>query len=121
MAELAALLAAKVQLDPALDLLADTFVKTRPARNRNRINRGLGGVDASTQFRLSSNVAWRLRDAADHVILTMPGGDIHYAPAVAGGVRRALNGNAFTLADLPAEGGVMLLGDLIDYGVVEPA
>ncbi len=121
MAELATLLAREVRLDPALDLLADTFVKTRPARNRGRINRGLAGADAGLRFRRSGHVAWRLRDADDHVILTMPGGDIHYAPAVAAGVRRALDGSVFTLADLPADGGAMLLGDLIDYGVVEPA
>lgn len=120
MAELAVMLAAQVRLDPALDLLADTFVKTRPARNRGRISTGLSGIDAATRYCLAGHVAWRMRDANGDLILTLPGGDIHYAPAVAPGVRRALNGSPFTLADLPAEGGAMMLGDLIDYGVVEP-
>jgi hypothetical protein len=120
MAELATMLAAQVRLDPALDLMADTFVKTRPARNRNRINRGLGGIDANAQYQRLDHVAYRMRDAGDHLILTLPGGDIHYAPAVAPGVRRALDGTRFTLADLPDVGGTMLLGDLIDYGVVAP-
>lgn len=121
MAQLAATLATEVKLDPALDLLADTFVKTRPARNRGRIRTGLAGIDAGARFRLNRHVVWRLCEAGDTLILTVPGGDLHYAPAVSQGVRRALNGDAFSLADLPADGGDMVLGDLVDYGVVEPA
>lgn len=120
LAELATVLAREVRLDPALDLLSDTFVKTRPARIRGRINDGLGAVDANARFRRLDHVAWRLRQAGENLILTLPGGDIHYAPAVAAGVHRALDGASFSLADLPAEGGAMILGDLIDYGVVEP-
>ena len=119
MAELATLLAAEVRLEPALDLLADMFIKSRPARNRGRISTGLGGIDAGARFGLASHVAWRLRETAGQLVLTVPGGDLHYAPAMADGVRRALDGAPFTLADLPAEGGAMLLGDLVDYGVVE--
>ena len=121
MAALAGVLAREVRLDPALDLLADTFVKTRPARNRRRILDGLDGIAPDARFRRAGHVAWRLSARRDDVILTVPGGELHYAPAMTAGVRRALDGTAFTLADLPADGAAMLLGDLIDYGLVEPA
>lgn len=118
---LGSILAREMRLDPALDLLADTFVKTRPARNRGRVLAGSATFDATDRFCIRGDVAWRLRSSGDDVILTVPGGELHYAPAMAAGVRRALDGTVFTLADLPADGGAMLLDDLIDYGLVHPA
>lgn len=118
MAELATILARELRADPAMDLLADTFVKTRPARNRQRILDGLRGIDSATCYRRAPFVAWRLRAVADDVLLVLPGGELHYAVAVLPALRRALDGSPFTLGDLPGEGIEMLLGDLIDYGVV---
>ncbi len=118
MAQLATILARELRADPAMDLMADTFVKTRPARNSNRILGGLGGIDGATRYRRAPFVAWRLRSAADDVLLVIPGGELHYAVAMLPALHRALDGSPFTLGDLPGEGMELLLGDLIDYGVV---
>jgi bifunctional lysine-specific demethylase and histidyl-hydroxylase NO66 len=87
MAELATILARELRLDPALDLLADTFVKTRPARNAGRVVGGLNGLDASRSYRRAPFVAWRLEQEGDDLLVAVPGGELPFAATLDGPLR----------------------------------
>jgi bifunctional lysine-specific demethylase and histidyl-hydroxylase NO66 len=121
MAELGAILARDVQVDPALDLLANTFIKTRPARNRGRINDGLTGPAGDARYQRAPYVAWRMQGVGDYIVLMVPGGELHFAAAAQPALNRALDGTPFTHGDLPGDEAAGVFADLLDYGVIIPA
>jgi bifunctional lysine-specific demethylase and histidyl-hydroxylase NO66 len=121
MAELAAILARELRVDPALDLLADTFVKTRPARNHGRVVGGLSGIDPARNYRRAPFVAWRLHRTPDLLMLSVPGGELHFEASNAAALDRALSGDVFAASELGGQAGQDMLARMIDYGVVIPA
>jgi hypothetical protein len=118
LAELAASLSRELRLDPALDLLADTFVKTRPARNAGRIHGENRSILGTERYRRAPFVAWRLTRLEETVMLAVPGGELHFAQAALPALDRALDGTTFSANDLPGPQADDVLANLLDYGVV---
>ncbi len=119
-ARLADTLSKEAKLDPALELMADTFVKTRPARAAGRIAGLATGDDA--QFVAAPWCQRRWREAEGRLVVAVPGGQLELAPSARSALERALNGRPFVRADL-AEGAAKderVLDVLLDYGLVRP-
>lgn len=121
LAELAALLASELQLDPAMDLLANTFVRTRAAINPGTIAAAAHMIGADEIFRRDPLVPWRLtREAGPEgrTCLTVPGGNLWFTTESGPALDRTLSGDRFTIAELAFDHGEALVRRLLAYGLV---
>ena len=115
---LAELLAREVQLDPALDLIIDTFIRSRPADNRFALRDAARPIGADERFRAGSHAPFRLAEDGDKLVVIAPGGELEFAPDARPALERALNGEAFTPAQLAVENAGELTAKLLAYGLV---
>lgn len=117
-AALAEALARDVQLDPALDLMIDTFIRSRGADNRGTIIEACRGIAATDRFQVRTRAPFRIADDGDEVAVVSPGGELNFPESARGAVERALSGEAFTLADIQTEKPEALIATLLAYGLV---
>ncbi len=118
LARLGAHLATQMQLDPALDLMTDQHIRSRPAINRLMIADANQVIAASDQFQRAAMAPYRIAPDGDAICLIAPGGDLRFTEESEGAVRRAMDGRAFVLADLDFEHGEAVTRRLLDYGLV---
>ncbi len=118
---LAELIAREVQLDPALDLSIDTFIRSRPADNRFAVRDATKPVGAKERFRAARCAPYRIAEDGDKLVVIAPGGELDFAPAARAALERALNGEAFTPAQLGVEAPEAMTAKLLAYGLVARA
>ncbi len=118
LAKLAEALARDIQLDPALDLMTDTFIRSRGADNRGTVLEASRPLLAGERFQARARAPFRIAEDGDTVVVICPGGEISFDGAAKESVELALGGDAFTLADIKAEKPDALVANLIAYGLV---
>lgn len=118
-ASIAQALARDVELDPALDLLVDTFIRSRGADNRNMVREAGRGVAPGDRFRARPRAPFRIAEDEDDVVVIGPGGELTFAGDIRPDVERALGGAVFSLKDMSSEKPDALISTLLAYGLIE--
>lgn len=114
---LARTLADEVKLDPALDLMVDTFIRSRPAHNRFAV-RDAGEIGAGDRFQAQTRTPSRVAEDGDDIVLICAGGELKFAPEQRAALELALGGAAFTIADLKVEKPEGVVSTLLAYGLI---
>lgn len=117
--ELGRILAEELRLDPAMDLLADTFIKTRAAQNRGTVVDGYRSITPADRFVRAPLVPVRRAVDGDRIAMMVPGDELFFTMDCADALDRALGGSPFTLADLAFEHAEALVRRLLSYGLVQ--
>lgn len=115
---LAETVARQVQLDPALDLLADSFIRSRAADNRFAVRDAANPVASTDKFRAQPYTPHRIAEDGDKLVLIAPGGDLDFPAERRAALERALSGAPFTPADLKCENAEALTARLLSYGLI---
>ncbi len=118
-AEVIKTIAREAQLDPALDLMVDTFIRSRGADNRNAINDGARGPGDKEHFQVAANAPFRIAEDAGDVVVICPGGELTFAAESLADVQRALSGKPFTLADIKGDKPTALIASMLAYGLLK--
>jgi bifunctional lysine-specific demethylase and histidyl-hydroxylase NO66 len=121
LAEIGAILAREMRLDPAMDLMADDFVRTRPAFAPGAITYAARRIAAADRFIATPHCQYRRESepaGERRIRLLAPGGEIWFTAESGDALTRALSGAAFTLSDLDFEHAEPLVRRLLDYGVL---
>lgn len=118
LATLTQALARDIELDPALDLMVDTFIRSRGADNRGTILDASRPISAADRFQARPRAPFRIAEDGDTIVVVCPGGELSFETAAQASVERALNGAAFRLADISADKPEALISSLIAYGLV---
>lgn len=113
-------LADDVQLDPALDLMADTFIRSRPAHNRFAV-RDIGEIKSGDRFKAQPRTPSRVAEDGDDLVLICAGGELKFTPDQRAVLELALSGAPFALADLKAEKPEGIVSTLLSYGLIARA
>jgi hypothetical protein len=116
--DIAAVVAREVQLDPALDLLADNFIRSRAADNRFAVRDASHPVAATDRFRAQPHTPHRIAEDGDKLVLIAPGGDLNFPPDRRAALERALSGVPFTPAELGCENAEATAARLLSYGLI---
>lgn len=122
LADIGAILAREMRLDPAMDLMANSFVRARPAINGGTISNAWAAMGDGDSFRAAPLAPWRMvrEDGADgRTCLVVPGTDLWFTAESEAALHRALSGERFTLADLAFEHAEAVVRRLLAYGLVE--
>lgn len=112
-------LAAKVQTDNAIDLLAADFLHGRRPTAAGVIAAGAAVPREGELYRRRPLVPFRIVEAAGGPVLTGPGGDLHFGREEAEALAAALQGGAFVPADLPCADPRRLFRTLWSNGYLE--
>ncbi len=113
------IIAREIQLDPALDLTADNFIRSRAAENRFAVRDASRPVLANESFRAQALSPYRIAEDSDRVVIIAPGGELKFIPEARAALERALNGAVFTPADLAgANAPEDMTAKLLAYGLV---
>ena len=118
--ELMRALADDVKLDPALDLMADTFIRSRPAHNRFAV-RDIGEMAPNDRFKAQPLTPSRIAEDGDDLVLICAGGELKFAPEQRSALELALSGKAFARGDLEIEKADGMLSTLLAYGLIARA
>jgi lysine-specific demethylase/histidyl-hydroxylase NO66 len=116
--ELAETIAREAQLDPALDLLADSFIRSRAADNRFTVRDASKPIASADRFRAQTHTPHRIAEDGDKLALIAPGGDLDFPPDRRAALERALSGAPFTPADLSCENAEAMAARLLAYGLI---
>jgi hypothetical protein len=106
-----------VKLDPALDLMVDTFIRSRPAHNRFAVS-DIGAINAGDRFQAQPRTPSRLAEDGDDIVLICAGGELKFAPEQRPALELALGGSPFGAADLKAEKPEGIISTLLAYGLI---
>lgn len=117
---LAHALADDVKLDPALDLMVDTFIRSRPAHNRFAVL-DIGEISATDRFQSQARTPSRIAEDGDDIVLICAGGELKFAPDQRAALELALGGKPFTVGDLKVEKPEGLVSTLLAYGLIARA
>ncbi|OQW60162.1 MAG: hypothetical protein A4S17_10660 [Proteobacteria bacterium HN_bin10] len=116
--KLAEQLARDVQLDPALDLTIDNFIRSRAANNRFSVRDAGQALAPGDRFALQPRAPFRIAEDGDNVVVIAPGGELTFAATERAAVERALGGEAFALADLASDKADAIVATMLAYGLV---
>ncbi|MBL8538131.1 MAG: hypothetical protein JNM59_12065 [Hyphomonadaceae bacterium] len=116
--ELSALVAREVQLDEALDLSIDTFIRSRAADNRSSIRDAARAIAKSDGFKANAFSPYRIAEDGDDLVVIAPGGDLKFKPSDLASLTKALSGEVFRVGDLTAEAPEALIAKLFSYGLI---
>jgi hypothetical protein len=116
--KLALALANDVQLDPALDLTADGFIRSRAADNSSAVRDAAKGVVANEKLRRHPFAPTRLAEDGDALILIAPGGELTYPASERERLERVLTGAPFTPKEIGGESPEEFAAKLLAYGIL---
>jgi ribosomal protein L16 Arg81 hydroxylase len=116
--KLGALLARELKLDPALDLMVDTFIRSRPAENRNAVNQAGKPLAANDRFVLKRHAPFRIAEDGDGIVLIAPGGDLDFVADDRPALESALNGQPFAFDEIKAAKPDAIVSTLLAYGLI---
>jgi bifunctional lysine-specific demethylase and histidyl-hydroxylase NO66 len=119
--QLGAILARELRLDPALDLLADNFIRSRAADNRGAVREASRPVLEHESFRVRPHTPYRLAEDGERMVLIAPGGELKFPLARRPALERALSGAAFTPAELGGDNPCDFVAKILAYGLVARA
>lgn len=117
LSKLARTVAEDIRLDPALDLMTDTFIRSRAADNRFAV-RDAGAVAASDRFQMQPRAPFRIAEDGDDIVVVSPGGELKFAPDHRAALEFALSGATFTTADIKVDKPEALISTLLAYGLL---
>lgn len=118
--EMARAIADGVELDPALDLMVDTFIRSRAADNRSAI-RDVAAIGGGDKFQTRPRAPFRIAEDGDDIIVIGPGGELKFAPDQRAALERALSGTPFGLGDIKIEKPEAMISTLLAYGLISRA
>lgn len=116
-AEIATSLARDVRLDPALDLMIDTFIRSRGADNRFAV-RDAGAFQATDRFQTRRHAPFRIAEDGESIVVVAPGGELSFPAAARVDIERALSGSPFAIADLNSDKPEALVASFLAYGLI---
>ena len=116
--KLALALAQDSDLDPALDLTADAFIRSRAADNRGAVINAERGVVEGEKVRRHPFAPYRLAEDGDNLVLIAPGGELTYPTSERARLERALSGAPFAPKELGGESPEEFAAKLVAYGVL---
>jgi len=115
---LLAMVGEKAEMDGAMDLLTDAFLRTRRPDVAGVILHG--APRPGDRFRARALAPWNVaEDEAGRIVLVGPGGDLAFDPADGDALERALDGEPFAAEDLEGERGADVLAALWSGGHLE--
>lgn len=118
-AKLTEALPAAMQLDPALDLMTDTFIRSRGADNRFAVRNAGAEPVASDLFKARARAPHRVAEDGDSIVVICPGGEVSFSSEARPDVECALSGAVFALSDLKGEKPGAMIGTFLAYGLIE--
>jgi bifunctional lysine-specific demethylase and histidyl-hydroxylase NO66 len=110
--------AQEVALDPALDLMTDSFIRSRAADNRGAIAQASRPIGGNDPFRAARHVPHRLAEDGERLVLIAPGGELAFFPLARPALERALSGALFTPTELGVEHADKIVARLFAYGLI---
>ncbi len=117
--KLAEIVARDARLDPALDLLADSFIRSRAADNRNAVRDASKPIGNDETFAARALCPHRLAEDGEALVLIAPGGEVNFPASDRPALERALTGAPFRAGDLPsAEKPKDIVAKLVAYGLI---
>ncbi len=120
MAALAAILTRKLKAGPAMDLLRNEFIRSRPAINRATISEAARAVLHDEGFVRAAYTPFRIvQDGADGITLIAPGSELAFTQESEAALRKALSGERFSANTLAFEHADPLIRRLLDYGLIQ--
>jgi hypothetical protein len=111
--------ARETKLDPALDLIADEFIRSRPADNRFAVRDAVRPLSADEKFQMKRHAHFRIAEDGDKLALISPGGELDFPATARPALERALNGKPFAPSELGGDDPSKLTARLLAYGLVE--
>lgn len=111
-------LAREVKLDPALDLMTDTFIRSRAASNRYAVRDASKTITPADAFVLQQRSPFRIAEDGDSIVVIGPGGESTFAVNERPALERALNGQPFKLADVNTDKAEAMIATLFAYGLI---
>jgi hypothetical protein len=111
----------EIQLDGAMDLLVDNFIRSRAAGNQRAIVDASRPIGDKDRFQRQPHAPYRVADDGDSFVVICAGGELKFVPGARAAVERAMNGQSFTAADIAAAGALDapgLIGRLFAYGLI---
>lgn len=109
-------------LDGALEVFIDSFIRSRAIDNRGAVSGASRPIAAEDRFLRRALAPFRIAMDDDRPVVIAPGGEVNFNAGEEAAVRRALNGDAFSLADFvdlddtPAR---EVVGKLLGFGLIE--
>ena len=117
--KLAAIVAQEIELDPALDLLADSFIRSRAGDNRGAVSNASKPVGGASKFRARALSPYRIAEEGDHIVVIAPGGELKFSAELRPAIERALSGAPFTPGELAGVNDPQsLTAKLFAYGLI---
>ncbi len=116
--QLGEIAARDIVLDPALELMIDSFIRSRAADNRGAVIHASRPIQPTERFKVRSHAPLRLAPDGDGLALIAPGGEINFTAAARPALERVLSGAPFTIADLSTERPDTMIQRLLAYGVI---
>jgi bifunctional lysine-specific demethylase and histidyl-hydroxylase NO66 len=116
---LSAALAKAVHLDPALDLIADTFIRSRAADNRDAVREAARPVLEHESFQLQKHTPYRIAEDDGALVLIAPGGELKFPETRRPALERALNGAPFKPSDLGGDKPCNFVAKILAYGLIK--
>jgi bifunctional lysine-specific demethylase and histidyl-hydroxylase NO66 len=120
--DMAARVGAGLRLDPAMDLFADTFVRTRGGDTRGGILDAGTPVADETRLIRRPFAPWRIEADDQGILVVTAGGGRRFDASLHAAATRALTGQPFAVADLPGEDRaavIAMAAELVAYGLLE--
>ena len=102
-AQLKAKISDKVQLDDALELLADQFIRSRDQNVAGCLLDATRPVPGGSLYQRQEFLPWRIANDGDElIVLISAGGDLDFPPTDRAALERAMSGEPFSAAEIPA-------------------
>lgn len=123
---LVAVLGKELELDSALDLFTDTFIRSRQPDSAGTIAGRAAPMQEGVKFRLRPLVPWRLAESPEKeaLVLITAGGELTFDQKAETALQTLLDGGEVSLesfAALEPKEAREALGKLYAFGVIEPA
>jgi bifunctional lysine-specific demethylase and histidyl-hydroxylase NO66 len=118
---LARAVAEDVQLDPSLDLMADTFIRSRASDNRGAVRDATRPINLTDRFQAQRFAPFRIAEDGDKIVVIAPGGELDFQSDQRAALERALSGEAFTPGELGVEKAEGITAKLFAYGLIARA
>lgn len=113
----------KADLDDAMDLYVDNFIRSRIPPTDGTIVQFQSALADDRRYRLRPHLPWRFAEDGDDVVLITAGGETRFPKAAESGLHTLLDGgevSADDFATLPADERTNTLKRLFAFGIVEP-
>lgn len=123
--ELVGVLAKELELDSAMDLFTDNFIRSRQPDSTGNILRHAAPMQDGAKFRLRPLVPWRLaeNEEKEALVLITAGGELTFHISAEPAIQALLDGGEISLASLSMlepKDAKDSLSKLYAFGVIEP-